>query len=71
MLVKLLGSWGQSFLPRSYNTKVLGFMAIRYKCVHCNIVLSGEGASRHYLANPTHKLEKLPPPPKPVKNPTR
>lgn len=46
-------------------------MAIRYKCVNCNIVLSGEGASRHYLANPTHKLEKLPPPPKPVKNPTR
>jgi len=30
-------------------------------------VLSGEGASRHYLANPTHKLEKLPPL-KPVKN---
>ncbi|MGI0019578.1 MAG: hypothetical protein ACREAY_03810 [Nitrososphaera sp.] len=46
-------------------------VAIRYKCVNCNIVLSGEGASRHYLANPNHKLEKLPPPPKPVKNPTR
>jgi hypothetical protein len=43
-------------------------MAIRYRCVHCNIVLSGEGASRHYLANPTHKLEKLPPPVKPVKS---
>jgi hypothetical protein len=43
-------------------------MAIRYRCVNCNIVLSGEGASRHYLANPAHKLEKLPPPVKPVKN---
>gem|GEM_PF-386745 len=43
-------------------------MAIKYKCLECNIVLSGEGASRHYLANPTHKLEKLPPPLKPMKN---
>jgi hypothetical protein len=43
-------------------------LAIRYRCKNCNIVLSGEGASRHYLANPTHKLEKLPPPLKPVKN---
>ena len=43
-------------------------LAIRYRCINCNIVLSGEGASRHYLANPTHKLEKLPPPLKPVKN---
>lgn len=43
-------------------------MAIKYKCIECNIVLSGEGASRHYLANPTHKLEKLPPPLKPMKN---
>ena len=43
-------------------------MAIKYKCLECNIVLSGEGASRHYLANPTHKLEKLPPPLKPTKN---
>jgi len=30
-------------------------------------VLTGEGASRHYLANPSHKLEKLPPPIKPVR----
>ncbi|MGI0033556.1 MAG: hypothetical protein ACRD97_09855 [Nitrososphaeraceae archaeon] len=43
-------------------------MAIRYKCINCNIVLSGEGASRHYLANPTHKLEKLPPQLKQAKN---
>ncbi|MDW3604326.1 MAG: hypothetical protein QOK67_04765 [Nitrososphaeraceae archaeon] len=43
-------------------------MAIKYKCLECNIVLSGEGASRHYLANPTHKLEKLPPPLKLMKN---
>jgi hypothetical protein len=43
-------------------------MAIKYKCLECNIVLSGEGASRHYLANPTHKLEKLPPPLKPMNN---
>ena len=43
-------------------------MAIKYKCLECNIVLSGEGASRLYLANPTHKLEKLPPPLKPMKN---
>ena len=42
-------------------------MAIKYKCLICNIVLSGEGASRHYLANPSHKLEKLPPPLKPLK----
>jgi len=44
-----------------------GNMAIKYKCINCNIVLSGEGASRHYLANPTHKLEKLPPQIKPPK----
>lgn len=31
-------------------------------------MLSGEGASRHYLANPTHKLEKLPPQLKQAKN---
>jgi hypothetical protein len=43
-------------------------MAIKYKCLECNIVLSGEGASRHYLANPTHKLEKLPPTLKTIKN---
>ncbi|HET9806934.1 MAG TPA: hypothetical protein VFP49_08510 [Nitrososphaeraceae archaeon] len=43
-------------------------MAIKYKCLECNIVLSGEGASRHYLSNPSHKLEKLPPPLKPTKN---
>ena len=43
-------------------------LAIRYRCVNCNVILSGEGASRHYLANPSHKLEKLPPPLKAVKN---
>ncbi|HEU4605978.1 MAG TPA: hypothetical protein VFS46_07050 [Nitrososphaera sp.] len=32
----------------------------------CKIDLSGEGASRHYLAYPAHRLEKLPPLPKPV-----
>jgi len=36
--------------------------------MNCNIVLSGEGASRHYLSNPTHKLEKLPPPLKTMKD---
>jgi hypothetical protein len=43
-------------------------LAIRYRCINCNIVLSGEGASRHYLAYPSHKLEKLPPPIKSVRN---
>jgi hypothetical protein len=41
-------------------------MAIRWRCVKCKIDLSGEGASRHYLAFPAHRLEKLPPLPKPV-----
>lgn len=50
-----------------HNPYMQELMAIRYRCVNCNIVLSGEGASRHYLANPNHKLEKLPPPPKPAK----
>lgn len=30
----------------------------------CKIEFNGDGASRHYLAYPAHKLEKLPPPPK-------
>ena len=33
----------------------------RWKCCQCEISLSGDGASRHYLAFPSHKLEKLPP----------
>ncbi|HEX7033266.1 MAG TPA: hypothetical protein VF172_09730 [Nitrososphaera sp.] len=37
-------------------------MAIRWRCLKCKIDLSGEGASRHYLAYPKHKLVKLPPP---------
>jgi hypothetical protein len=41
-------------------------MAIRWRCIKCKIELSGEGASRHYLAYPKHRLEKLPPLPKPV-----
>lgn len=36
-------------------------MAIRWRCVKCKIELSGESASRHYLAYPTHRLEKLQP----------
>jgi hypothetical protein len=39
-------------------------VAIRWRCKKCRIEMSGEGASRHYIANPTHKLEKLPPLPK-------
>ncbi|MGI0013946.1 MAG: hypothetical protein ACREBU_10975 [Nitrososphaera sp.] len=35
-------------------------MAIRFVCVKCKRELSGEGASRHYLAFPDHKLVKLP-----------
>lgn len=41
-------------------------MPIRWRCLKCKIDLSGEGASRHYLAYPKHKLVKLPPPPKPA-----
>ena len=41
-------------------------MAIRFQCTQCRIMLSGEAASRHYLANPNHKLTKLPPLPKPT-----
>jgi len=26
-------------------------MAIKYKCLECNIVLSGEGASRHFAGH--------------------
>lgn len=35
-------------------------MAIRYICKKCKVELSGDGASRHYLAFPDHKLVKLP-----------
>lgn len=41
------------------------FMAIRWKCMNCEIELSGEGAPRHYLSYPHHKLIKLPPLPLP------
>jgi hypothetical protein len=30
----------------------------------CKIEFNGDGASRHYLAYPSHKLAKLPPVPK-------
>ncbi|HEV8405600.1 MAG TPA: hypothetical protein VGQ13_06820 [Nitrososphaera sp.] len=30
----------------------------------CKIEFNGDGASRHYLAHPAHKLVKLPPAPK-------
>jgi len=33
---------------------------IRFRCVKCSIELSGDGASRHYLDEPGHKLEKIP-----------
>lgn len=36
-------------------------MPARWKCIKCNIVLSGEGASRHYLSYPKHRLHKLEP----------
>jgi len=32
----------------------------------CKIKFSGDGASRHYLAYPRHKLYKLPPMPKAI-----
>jgi len=35
-------------------------MAIRFICKKCRLELSGDGASRHYLAFPDHKLVKLP-----------
>jgi hypothetical protein len=36
-------------------------MPARWTCLRCKIEFNGDGASRHYLANPEHKLEKLPP----------
>ncbi len=42
------------------------YMAIRWRCMKCKIDLSGEGASRHYLAYPKHRLVKMPPLPKPA-----
>ncbi|MGH9989300.1 MAG: hypothetical protein ACREAS_02580 [Nitrososphaera sp.] len=39
-------------------------MPARWRCKRCKIEFNGDGASRHYLAYPGHKLEKLPPVPK-------
>jgi hypothetical protein len=39
-------------------------MPARWTCKRCKIEFNGDGASRHYLAFPEHKLEKLPPIPK-------
>ena len=39
-------------------------MPARWTCRRCKIEFNGDGASRHYLAYPSHKLQKLPPPTK-------